>query len=179
MKDITQIERIVSGLDVQKQYELAQDYIKGLGITNTFYDGFYESHIDLASQIEVFKRDYSGNPLVVFVLNLDKDKKSYEFIDDGLSEIDNPVAQPKPYDEVGPKGKTARITNFYSLKYLQEVAEKTGLKLATFQFGFTIIHLSILYSENKPVEVSQEDENQDNQGKSKDKTKFNLKKEIK
>ena len=153
MKEIKQIESIIKALDVQKQYEKATEFLKAKGIVNPFYDGIYENHLDLEERINKFQRDYSGSPLVIFALSLPKNYKSYIHNEDGEKiEIPNPISQEKAYTE----GKTNRITNFYDNNHLVSIAEKTGLKIESFEFGNTIIHLSILYDDMKPKEIKTE-----------------------
>lgn len=153
MREIEQIKNIVDALDIEKQFEKAEKFLKEKEINKPFFDGFYGHKVDIVEQIEKFKRDYSGSPLVVCVLSLEKSKKAYQIVDGAKVEVDPPVAQEKTFIEVSGRNFTNRVTNFYSVKYLQEVAEKTGLKIETFEFGNTIVHLTILYDDMKPVEV--------------------------
>lgn len=152
MRELENIKNVAYALDIDKQFEKAESFLKTQGINNPFFDGFYGHTVDIVGQIEQFKRDYSGSPLVVCLLSLEKSKKAYTMIDGQPVEIDPPTAQEKTYVEVSGRNKTDRATNFYSIKYLQEIANKTGLKLETFEFGKTIIHLTILYDDLQPVD---------------------------
>lgn len=164
MKDLARIESIVNALDVKVQFAKAMEYLSEKGIKKPFYDGFYDYKSDLRKEIKGFLSDYSGSDNVIFVLSLDKDKKEFREIDGKRTEIDLPEMQEKPYTE----GKTNRVTNFFSVKYLEEIAKELNLELKTFQFGKTIIHLSIFYSvyKNPNQEPVQEEKDLKSTGKS-------------
>ena len=147
MKELNKIKETAEALNVSKQLEKALQFFKSEGIENLNFDGFYPYHLDVKPQVERFKVDYSGTPQAIFFLSLEKDYKSF---DHSLRvEIPNPDAQEKHYKE----GINDRFTNFHSPQFLAKLAQETGFKLKHFQFGLAMIHLAILYDDNKPVKV--------------------------